>query len=538
MIRRGIGVQSFVSAGGDADAQAFITAAGITDATQQLAITTLVTDLKSYGIWSKMKAIYPFVGGTSSTHKWNLKDPRDLDAAFRLVFNGGWTHNNNGGTPNGVNANANTYLTPGTHLSTTSAHINYYAGTVNNGAVIIGNGNLSCYIQRTETGLEGSLATSSVSSVSNNNTAAFYMLFRPNNTQQKIQKNSSIILTDNKTSSNYSGGNIYIASYGASALFGTSRCQFASIGDGLTDTEAANLSITVEKYQTTLGRSVNPWYDNGNLLLDLYPSASAAYSTRKLRNYYIGAAIRVRRSSDNAEQDIYFDVNGNLNESALTTFVGSGSAFVTTWYDQSGNSINATQSIASNQPRIVNSGTIDKINNKISMVFDGVNDTLTNTTTGFAVNNLTHYAVCSRSTNDATFRTVYSTGILAGTIGFGFFYWSTNNLYQQIRNAGVTAISIGDYSNTINTNTLIFGVGTSSTDYVYFNGGNEKTQSHSRANVNSNGRISIGSRLSENTFVPENLLNGTVTEIVFWSANNLSARTNIESNVNNYYSLY
>ncbi len=49
----------------DPDAQAFITAAGITDATQQSAINTLVTDLKGYGIWTKMKAIYPFVGGTS-----------------------------------------------------------------------------------------------------------------------------------------------------------------------------------------------------------------------------------------------------------------------------------------------------------------------------------------------------------------------------------------------------------------------------------------------------------------------------------------
>ncbi len=69
MIR--IGVRSFVAGGGDADAQAFIDAAGITDATQQSAIRTLVGDLKTYSIWSKMKAIYPFCGGTASSHKWN-----------------------------------------------------------------------------------------------------------------------------------------------------------------------------------------------------------------------------------------------------------------------------------------------------------------------------------------------------------------------------------------------------------------------------------------------------------------------------------
>ena len=56
----------------DTDAQAFITAASISDSTQQTAINTLVTDLKTYNIWSKMKALYPMVGGSASTHKWNL----------------------------------------------------------------------------------------------------------------------------------------------------------------------------------------------------------------------------------------------------------------------------------------------------------------------------------------------------------------------------------------------------------------------------------------------------------------------------------
>jgi len=259
MIRRGIGVQSFVSAGvsNDADAQAFITAAGITDATQQSAINTLVTDLKGYGIWTKMKAIYPFVGGTSTTHKWNLKDPRDLDAAFRLVFNGGWTHSNTGALPGGVNGNANTFLNASGNLSTSSAHLSNYLGTADtNSGIIIGTGNLSCYVQRTSSAIEGSLATTSVSAVSNSNTAAFYLLFRPNNTQQKFQKNGSIILTDSKNSSSYTSANIYIASYGNSGFWSNARFQFTSIGDGLTDTEAANLYTAVQAYQTTLNRQI------------------------------------------------------------------------------------------------------------------------------------------------------------------------------------------------------------------------------------------------------------------------------------------
>jgi hypothetical protein len=57
------------------------------------------------------------------------------------------------------------------------------------------------------------------------------------------------------------------------------------------------------------------------LLLDLFPNAAVAYSLRKLRTAYTGAAIRVRRSSDNAEQDINF-VAGGLNTQSLLDFVG------------------------------------------------------------------------------------------------------------------------------------------------------------------------------------------------------------------------
>jgi hypothetical protein len=96
--------------GPDPDAQAFITAAGITNPTQQSAIDALVVGLKADGLWTSMTAIYPFVGGTATSHKYNLKDPRDLDAAYRLTFYGGWVHNSNGIIGNYFNTYADTYL--------------------------------------------------------------------------------------------------------------------------------------------------------------------------------------------------------------------------------------------------------------------------------------------------------------------------------------------------------------------------------------------------------------------------------------------
>jgi hypothetical protein len=102
------------------------------------------------------------------------------------------------------------------------------------------------------------------------------------------------------------------------------------------------------------------------------PSA-AAYSLRKLDNNYTGWAIRVRRSSDNAETNIGF-VNNVLDTATLLSFVGAGDGFVTTWYDQSGNGRNATQTTAGRQPNIVNAGVVLPAPD-----FDGVDDDMRST---------------------------------------------------------------------------------------------------------------------------------------------------------------
>jgi hypothetical protein len=111
------------------------------------------------------------------------------------------------------------------------------------------------------------------------------------------------------------------------------------------------------------------------LLLDTYPGAAVGYSLRQLRTAYTGAAIRVRRSSDNTEQDFGFVANV-LDTASLLTFVGAGDGFVTTWYDQSGNGLNVTNTTANNQPQIVSSGSVLMQNSKPTMLYDGSNDSL------------------------------------------------------------------------------------------------------------------------------------------------------------------
>jgi hypothetical protein len=110
-------------------------------------------------------------------------------------------------------------------------------------------------------------------------------------------------------------------------------------------------------------------------ILERYP-AHGAWSIRLLTNTYTGSCLRVRRSSDNTEQDIGFNGSGLIDEVALTSFVGAGSGFIRIWYDQSGNGFDLNQATEANQPRIVNAGTIDKQDDYPVIVFDGSNDSL------------------------------------------------------------------------------------------------------------------------------------------------------------------
>lgn len=117
----------------------------------------------------------------------------------------------------------------------------------------------------------------------------------------------------------------------------------------------------------------------------LYPTSgtsamsSRIYSLRKCLSSYNGSAIRVRRSSDNAEQDIGFTTSGDLNVSALTSFVTTGSAYIVTLYDQTGTA-NLAQSATAQQPMIVSAGTVltDPANGKPRIRFDGTATNLRN----------------------------------------------------------------------------------------------------------------------------------------------------------------
>jgi hypothetical protein len=254
-----------------AEALAFIAAAGITDATQKQAICTLVSDLQSYGIWNKMKAIYPFCGSTSTQQKYNLKDPRDLDAAYRLVFNGGWSFSNNGALPNGVNSYADTKLNPSGIISENNISISIYSRTNSDGVFCDLGANVSGSTTAYQYSIYARLTnltytflgsqSQSFLTYSNTDSRGHFISSRTSSISFKTFLNSVLkaTLTTAQTQSILSR-NIFLSASNDSVFgaiqYSNRELAFAHIGDGLTDTEAVNFYTAVQAYQTTLGRQV------------------------------------------------------------------------------------------------------------------------------------------------------------------------------------------------------------------------------------------------------------------------------------------
>lgn len=253
----------------DSDAQAFLNAAEITDVTQANAVDKLVTDLKGFGIWSKMRAIYPFVGGTASSHRFNLKDPRDLDAAFRLVFNGGWTHSSTGALPNGTNGFANTFYSPTAQTSITNTHASLYLRTGSvNPQVDFGSTDDVSYTNRyfmnyyyDSNSYFDLRSRLTIPNSSIGGLVGHINMVRTATNLMKAYKNGNVVGTNTNSSLVYGlpSSNLYLSAlnfFGTAISFQNRQLAFATFGDGITDTEAANLYTAIQQYQTTLSRNV------------------------------------------------------------------------------------------------------------------------------------------------------------------------------------------------------------------------------------------------------------------------------------------
>tara|TARA_R110000868_G_scaffold1609_1_gene12908 strand:- start:3051 stop:3863 length:813 start_codon:yes stop_codon:yes gene_type:complete len=251
----------------DPDAEAFLTAAAITDPTITSAIDTLVVQLKADGIWTKMKALYPFVGGTATTHKWNLKNPLDTDAAFRLVFNGGITHSANGVQGNGTNGYFDTFLNPSIVFDSASGGsiFTYIRNNTQTGADLgaFQSGiNLRMQLTTRSTSNEIFAAALSNNFITETNTDSrgFWGVTRPPSSSTyhliKNATSSSNTGTYFEPNSKLFGFALAFNSTPFAGTYGNHEFSFTCVADGLSTTESQTLRTINLTFQTALSRQV------------------------------------------------------------------------------------------------------------------------------------------------------------------------------------------------------------------------------------------------------------------------------------------
>lgn len=253
----------------DSDAQAFITAAAITDATQQTAINTLVVGLKTDSLWTKMLAVYPFVGGTAAQHKYNLKNPQDTNAAFRLNFSGSWTHTPSGSKPDGTTAYANTFLAPSINLSLGSVNGSSFSHYSRTNSVDAGTPyGTKIGAANSSFNLSFGVGTSNIFHNTNSGvtlspvplTSAANLIHSRTNSTQTIAALNGSAATYTNNEGQLSSHPIYLGARNSNNatidLYYSRQMAFAHIGTGLTSAECILLYNRIQAFQTTLGRQV------------------------------------------------------------------------------------------------------------------------------------------------------------------------------------------------------------------------------------------------------------------------------------------
>jgi hypothetical protein len=241
-----------------------IAAGGSLTVTEQSATLQLVLDLKSYGIWANMKAIYPMVGASAAACAQNLKS-----SSFTGTFTSGWTFASTGATPNGTSAYMNTSFVPSSALSSQdSNHISFYSRTSGAASSQVEIGSVkttaaASYFHQHIYYIGGFyfvfLSTITANDPAVANSLGFFNGTRNTSTTTNAFKNGTLLSAKLASALALNSLNIYVGAAnidGSASNFSSKQCAFASLGDGMTNTQATNYYTAVQAFQTTLSRQV------------------------------------------------------------------------------------------------------------------------------------------------------------------------------------------------------------------------------------------------------------------------------------------
>lgn len=281
------------------------------------------------------------------------------------------------------------------------------------------------------------------------------------------------------------------------------------------------------------------------LLLDTYTGAEAAYSLSKVRTAYSGYAVRVRRSSDDTEQDIGFLSSGEFDTTSLKTFVGANNGFVTIWYDQSGNTRDIAQATSGNQPKVITSGVVERAGTKPTVLFTAASS---NYLSGgdildFIGLNMNVFTVAKLGS--AASGSIYAKSLAGAVANRYYLIKDGGNLDSRIQdNASVIRTAAVSYSNTdlslfetyINKNTDSNQLKKNNSQIAVATGAIDN------ADMNSAYTFIVGGYNSAAGGLPPFAglyLDGRVSEIIFYLKSwNSTDRAGISTSINSFYAIY
>lgn len=245
----------------DPDAAAFFArvaaAGGALSNTEKTATNQLVLDMKSYGIWTSMKAIYPMVGASAAACAQNL-----VSASFTGSFSSGWTFSSTGVTGNGTSSYFDTGLIPSSNLSQNNTSLSYYIAnnyTYENKDIICSGAGSNFIGSYNSSGMEVAVNDYFSPILLTSQKIGLFTFSRIVLTQTKLYINNLETFTNTILSTTLNSSNVIIGCLNVNGTYSryiTNNVRFAHLGDGLTDTQASNFYTAVQAFQTTLSRQV------------------------------------------------------------------------------------------------------------------------------------------------------------------------------------------------------------------------------------------------------------------------------------------